>query len=80
LFFQATVAGVLESQIAQSPFLTQDEKRMALTQQNIRTGQETKTTLSRAILVRIRQINTHTEHTDLFVDIDLSFLGFKYFN
>ena len=57
-FLQATVEGVLKSQIAQSQFLTQEEKRFALKEQKSYTGQDAKTVRARAILVSFRH---HTE-------------------
>jgi hypothetical protein len=51
---QATVDGLLKSHIAQSPYLTQEEKRSALTEKNSSAVSSAKTTRTRAILVRMR--------------------------
>ena len=50
---QATVEGLLKSQIAQSPYLSQEEKRSVLTEQNSVALSSSKSTQMRAILVRI---------------------------
>jgi hypothetical protein len=53
ILVQATVDGLLKSQIAQSPYLTQDEKRLALTETNCGAVSSAKTSRTRAILVRV---------------------------
>jgi hypothetical protein len=53
---QATVTGVLKSQIAQSLYLTPEEKYSALSEQNSLASSSIKTTRMRSILVRITNI------------------------
>jgi hypothetical protein len=74
---QATDEGVLESQIAQSPYLTQDEKRWSLTQQNISLGSRLKLAQARSILVRLKRF---LHKNKLFHVDDYFHSDFRHFN